>query len=216
MDEDEFWNEIKLKELDFWRLCDDLSIVQASLLILGLNPEKHFGIERKATKPEGYEAVKTAITNAAELEKLPAKLHYESYEGPFSNIVHDLVLEESLISVQDIKQWLSSRNLYPLFFFPDGNNSPTYLDSGAKYYAPKLAAALNAWEAVTKDEAQLKSQSPKKALKKWLREHAVEYGLNKEDGTLNESAIEEIAKIANWQPAGGAPKTPENSKADPE
>ena len=43
---------------------------------------------------------------------------------------------------------------------------------------------------------------------KWLRRHADQYGLTKDDGNPNEQGIEEIAKIANWDSKGGAPKTP--------
>jgi hypothetical protein len=42
----------------------------------------------------------------------------------------------------------------------------------------------------------------------WLRQHANEFGLTKEDGNPNEQGIEEVAKIANWDTKGGAPKTP--------
>jgi hypothetical protein len=43
---------------------------------------------------------------------------------------------------------------------------------------------------------------------KWLRENASEFGLSDDDGKPNETGIEETAKVANWQPGGGAPKTP--------
>ena len=49
---------------------------------------------------------------------------------------------------------------------------------------------------------------PKQALDKWLREHAAEFGLTDDEGKLNEQGIEDAAKVANWQPGGGAPKTP--------
>jgi hypothetical protein len=48
----------------------------------------------------------------------------------------------------------------------------------------------------------------KQAMMKWLRRHADQYGLTKDDGNPNEQGIEEIAKIANWDSKGGAPKTP--------
>ena len=47
-----------------------------------------------------------------------------------------------------------------------------------------------------------------KALIVWLRQHANEFGLTKEDGNPNEQGIEDVAKIANWDTRGGAPKTP--------
>jgi len=51
-------------------------------------------------------------------------------------------------------------------------------------------------------------KTPKQALAKWLREHAAEFGMTDDEGKPNETGIEEAAKMANWQPGGGAPKTP--------
>jgi hypothetical protein len=45
----------------------------------------------------------------------------------------------------------------------------------------------------------------KQALDVWLGLHANEFGLTKEDGNPNETGIQEIAKIANWDTLGGAP-----------
>ena len=53
-----------------------------------------------------------------------------------------------------------------------------------------------------------KGKSVKQALDVWLRQHANEFGLTKEDGNPNEQGIQEVAKIANWETKGGAPKTP--------
>ncbi|CAJ0770188.1 hypothetical protein R8510_00347 [Ralstonia chuxiongensis] len=79
-----------------------------------------------------------------------------------------------------------------------------FLDPDHPRYAPKLAAAVSAWRAVDGG----KGASPKQAIAKWLREHADEFGLADASGKPNETGIEEVAKVANWQPTGGAPKTP--------
>ncbi|BEU50792.1 hypothetical protein MAFF211520_10840 [Ralstonia pseudosolanacearum] len=79
-----------------------------------------------------------------------------------------------------------------------------FLDPAHPRYAPKLAAAVSAWRAVEGG----KGVSPKQAIAKWLREHAEEFGLSDANGKPNETGIEEVAKVANWQPTGGAPKTP--------
>jgi hypothetical protein len=62
----------------------------------------------------------------------------------------------------------------------------------------------------TGDEAKRGGKSPKQFLLKWLREHAVEFDLTSDDGIPNETGIDEAAKVANWQPGGGVPKTPGN------
>ncbi len=87
--------------------------------------------------------------------------------------------------------------------------TPSYLNKQSPHYAPKLAAAVNAWLAVTSDEKyQDKGKSVKHNLECWLRDHAEQYGLTKGDGQPSNTAINEIAKVANWNPTGGAPKTP--------
>jgi hypothetical protein len=90
-------------------------------------------------------------------------------------------------------------------------DSVDYLSRCNPYYSPKLAAAVEAWKAVSGDENLRRGMTPKQALLKWLREHGSEYDLTKEDGNPNEQGIEEIAKIANWDIKGGAPRTPGSS-----
>jgi len=45
-------------------------------------------------------------------------------------------------------------------------------------------------------------------LLKWLTEHAAELGLLNKEGRPNLTGIEEICKVANWKPEGGATPTP--------
>ena len=75
-------------------------------------------------------------------------------------------------------------------------------------YAPKLAAAIRAWQAVSTDPKLLIGKTVKQALQKWLRINADRFELIKEDGSPNEQGIEEIAKICNWDTKGGPAKTP--------
>jgi hypothetical protein len=56
-----------MQGLDYWRLCDELSVVQAALLIAGCDPSSDGEyVEGWAheMRPMGYEAAKTAISNA--------------------------------------------------------------------------------------------------------------------------------------------------------
>lgn len=80
------------------------------------------------------------------------------------------------------------------------------LNSSHPRYAPKLAAALSAWLAV---DANPVGKTPKQALQDWLTANAARFGLQSAIGSLNQQGIEECAKIANWNPTGGAPRTPE-------
>jgi len=81
--------------------------------------------------------------------------------------------------------------------------TPGYRDITHDRYAPKLAAAIDAWEAVTDPQGK----HPKQALVQWLTKNAAKLGLWDKDRP-NKTAIEEAAKVANWQERGGAPRTP--------
>ncbi|CAJ0700600.1 hypothetical protein [Ralstonia wenshanensis] len=110
----------------------------------------------------------------------------------------------STVAREDLINWLTRRGIKSGFFFQMAADGPGYLDPSSERYAPKLASAVRAWEAVTVPNGM----HPKQALMKWVREHAAEYGLTNDEGKPNETAVDEIAKVANWQPVGGAPKTP--------
>jgi len=48
--------------IDFWRLSDELTIIQAALLICGIDPAgKEHSIERQSKRPRGYDAIKHAL-----------------------------------------------------------------------------------------------------------------------------------------------------------
>jgi len=50
-----------MEDLDYWRVCDELSIIQAALLIAGRNPSSDAAyVERlePENRPVGYEAAK--------------------------------------------------------------------------------------------------------------------------------------------------------------
>lgn len=117
-----------------------------------------------------------------------------------------LIAEETMVRVDDLKDWLSKNNHKSRFFII--STTPDYLDQANENYSPKLAAAINVWQAVTSDSSLMRGTTAKQAMMKWLRRNADKYGLTKDDGNPNEQGIEEVAKIANWDLKGGAPKTP--------
>jgi len=124
----------------------------------------------------------------------------EGYWDP----VGEIASQGTTVDVEVLKTWLTPRGVTTEFFFPGASDTPDYLNAEHPRYARRLAAAVNAWLAVT----QASGKSVKDAIKKWLREHAAEFVLADDDGIPNQTGIEEVAKVANWQPAGGAPKTP--------
>lgn len=238
-----------MEDLDYWRLCEELSIVQAVMLIIGEDPSVSEWVEEwdLDKRPTGYEAVKSAISTALKTYQTYDK-EYQQFqvdvlnsqlkkdEPNYSEKVEQLealskrsiaceifpVLEldingntlgpiegsidliNSKLYVNSLKQWLRFKGINTGFFFPEPTTTLDFLDSQNPRYAPKLAAAVTAWQNVTNTG----NRSPKQALDKWLREHASEYGLANEDGKHIDQAIEECSKVANWKPGGGATKTP--------
>ena len=202
-----------MESLDYWRLCDELSIVQAALLVADSDPSSDATyVEGWDTenRPKGYEAAKTAITNALRRGAIAGKLvpiyKTDIHGNVYGELEGTVDLNQSSVEVLSLRTWLAGRGMNTGFFFPDGPVTPDFLNPQHPRYAAKLAAAVNAWVAV--ENESLGGRSPKQALVKWLRQHAAEYGLSDEDGKPNETGVEETAKVANWQPSGGAPKTP--------
>jgi hypothetical protein len=200
-----------LQGLDYWRLCDELSLVQAALLVIGCDPSSEQGyVEnwKPHEAPLGYVAARTAITNGLRKGAINGKsipLYDTDMNGNRCGVIEDSIdIIESRVEVDSLRGWLAERGLRPGFFFPLTTDAPEYLDPLNPRYAPKLAAAVRAWQNVT-DPGK---KSPKQALEKWLREHAAEFGLVDEDGNPIAQAVEDCSKVANWNPTGGAPKTP--------
>lgn len=211
---------------DYWKLCDDVTIVQAALLVLDVEPE---GVQERVfdavtfqepVKPEGFDTILAALTSALASDKLKptsivkikTRVQTEDDVGAPAWMdveTDDLDLRKTTIPVSGLKHWLIEKGIKGKFLFPDGQaHYAAYLDPAHPCYAPKLAAAVQAWLVVTQDRNLLRGKTPKQALEKWLVSNAASYGLIKDDGSLNELAVKEICKVVNWQPAGGAAKTP--------
>ena len=197
-----------------WRLCDELSVKNAALLAVGVDPASEEGSLCEGWKiherPHGYEAAKHAISNALR-KGILAGSNWEQPEHDFNgNEVGSLPgttdIDRSLVERDSLVLWLKSRGICDGFFFPpqQTNTGPEYLDPQHPRYSQKLAAAVTAWMSFT--EAPRKT--PKQVMTAWLKAHAGEYGLCDQDGNQITQAIEEVAKVANWLPGGGAPKTP--------
>ena len=207
-----------MEGLDYWRLSDELNVIQAALLIVGEDPaqfQEWVDGWKPEERPIGYDAARTALTHAVHSGRLPAtKVDHEAYQQ-WDGVNDEMVgctpdeadWERTIIKVEDIRSWLASRGFSRGFFFPSSADAQDYLDSNHTRYAPKLAAAIGAWLAIDSESA-LQGKSPKQSLMRWLREHAAEYKLSDDEGKPNETGIEECAKVANWQDKGGAPKTP--------
>lgn len=205
-----------MEGLDYWRLCDEVSVIQAALLIVGKDPagaQEYVGSWAPEDRPKGYDAAKAALSNAIMGKRLPAQIIWLEDEDSGRSYGPDW--STTTIAVTDLQDWLRSRGIRHGFFFPEAAAGPDYLFRFHANYAPKLAAAVEAWKAISSDPDLRSGKSVKQALVVWLRQHANDFDLTKSDGNPNEQGIEDVAKIANWDTKGGAPRTPSDNPATP-
>ncbi|WP_426043016.1 hypothetical protein [Brevundimonas sp. TWP2-3-4b1] len=193
-----------MEPIDYWKLSTEYSVVQAALLTCGHDPAEHqFDVEGNATKPAGYSAVRSALHNAILSGNLQANTHVN--QDDFGN-PSTLDLHQTKVHVADLARFLKSSGFSsPVFDRPSDDQQGA---SDGPAYPPKLAAANKAWATVTANPSLLIGKSPKQALKKWLSDNAAELQLLSRDRSINRTGIEEICKVANWKPSGGATPTP--------
>lgn len=224
-----------MSDWDAMRLADVLTVAEAACCIVGV-PTTRLGSNTK-TDPyleptcwddpynnsgqAVFDRVVKALSNSIKAGKLHTvkvngcKLPSTHIKDEESKVPWEPISEidpwTTLIDAETLKQWLVSRNLKPRFFFSEEavcTGVPDYLNSNHPRYSGRLAAAVNAWLAVTDTDGR----SPKQALEKWLREHAALYGMTNEEGNPINQTVEECSKVANWDRGGGAPKTPSRAK----
>lgn len=199
-----------MDSMDYWRLCDELSVKQAALLIADCDPSEYEYVEKwnMEKRPKGYEAAKHALFGGLKGGQIGGELvpmaEYDINGNEVGNLAGTIEINRSFVVVESVREFLAGRGFASGFFLTRTSTAPDYLNPKHPRYAPKLSAAVQAWLAVT----DAHGKHPKQALEKWLREHASNYGLSDEEGKPNETGIAEIAKVANWQMTGGAPKTP--------
>ncbi len=208
--------DLSVENIDYWRFCDELTIVQAALLMVGVDPAgnaEYISDWEPHQRPNGYTAVSSALRHAVSSGTLKATIVRQ--DAPYGTISDDTDWVATRIAVSDLKEWVLKRGFKPDFFFPLGVETAEYLDRDNPQFSQKLAAAVEAWKAVSTERRRWNSgKSVKADLTKWLNLHAPDYGLTNEEGEPNKQAIEEVAKVANWNTKGGAPKTPGEPVAD--
>lgn len=254
-----------MNSIDMWRYSDDLSVVDAALLIGGYNPgeiefhgdslltaslAKHnpYG-ENIYYRPDPFRAVFKGLRNAVLNNRIRAQITHlcrpaghqyvetglspkqpnnnekefmyeallksdnsEIYStiadiqaGLFAKIYYIVEPDwhQTTIDVEDLKQWLKSKGTLPEFFFPSGVVEG-FRDKNHTRYSPKLACAIAAWEAVKTNKPNL---SVKATVAEWVSANAVTFGMVEADGVPSASAVEEVAKVVNWDTKGGANRT---------
>jgi hypothetical protein len=95
---------------DWWRLCDELSVIQAALLIAGRDPSSDANYVEgwpPEKRPPGYEAAKTAIANALRSGAITGQLilsyEYETIENAGSASEGPVDLYRSRVEVESLR-----------------------------------------------------------------------------------------------------------------
>ncbi|CAK02333.1 hypothetical protein [Bartonella tribocorum] len=216
------------ESLEWLLRSQKLTILQAALLIADLNPLIcEFSNKNRPENSNIYEggdrvplakvalfrAVYQEIVRVVEEGKLRVEWYYLCDFRGF-RLDENPIVAYSSVSLDDLKEWLLLCGKRPKNFFPEDDSRDTkdkkymFQDPTHPRYASKLAAAVAAWEAVNEAKG---GKTVKATLAEWLRQNADQYDLhNKKTGKLKEDVIEQISSVANWEPTGGAPKTPAN------
>lgn len=191
-----------------WLLLDQLQIRDAALLALGHDPEDWQDLDDDPGRrpPPGYRPMVSAIFGALAAREIRGRTAAFMKEG---DIPDDLPTspEHSFVEADSLRQWLAARDAGLASIFDQGPQQPGYLDPLHPRYSVKLAAAVAAWNALDGFDPD-GGLTPKQAAVEYLEYHAAELGLSDAKGKVNERTVDDIAKIVNWQPGGGAPRTP--------
>jgi hypothetical protein len=185
-----------------WGHSEILTLREAACLLAGIDPGKYRYSNR--VMPTKAEALSSALEQAIKVGSLqPFAVYGWDDNGDraplYLNQVspHAGISDVSTAKVEDLAVWCDKKGI--THYWPRHKERTPQTLSDSRAYPPELQAAIEAFEAVSNDPQLTVGRSVKAALTEWLR-------LNKTD--LSNGACERIATVANWQPSGGAPKTP--------
>lgn len=212
-------------DYDKWKQYRQLTVDEAMNLISGFEPGTYkFCNVRESEMASNSVHIYRAL--AEDLIKFNIITHIRGEKADWPNFCRLVASEDyynphsqwwdtALLQVDDLKKWLNSKGFKSVFFETDnstGVSIPDYLNRDLEDgYSPKLAAAVRVWEHFYYDQSKIKlGKSLKQRMVEWLKENTKDFGLlhkdGKDKGKPIDLAIEEIAKIANWKPEGGAPR----------
>lgn len=203
---------------ELWKLSSTVSIVEAALLLLDLEPQSYSqNIENwdDNDKPDGYLAARNALTSAVRSKIVEGELNHWTYHNQNGGIEIDhesFDYHTSYVDVESLVKWLTGRGYSCSTFAAPTDHATGFRDPDHPRYSAKLAAVAEAWEKYDESEPG----TPKQRIAKWLRLNAARFGLTDKDGSPMENVIEDLAKVANWATTGGAPVKQNQEEADPD
>lgn len=168
-------------------------------------------MERNAAskRTEEFKTVATSLERAIEAGNLAATTKQEPEQS--LNIRQPHRWAATFIEKHALVYWLDENGLPRGIFSKIQARKPTaqllaYLDPTSPYYSHSLAAAIAGHNYAA---SQNLNKKVKDAIKKWIRAENASGRLLDENGKeWTDTALEAIAKVANWNKEGGAPTTP--------
>jgi len=195
-----------------WRLRSTVSVKEAALLIVNTNPDlfEKSNVGPDGNRPAGFDGLVGALFEAISEKRLISKIissistdRFVAGHIPPGDELRQMMTPDpqlTMIAIDDLKLWLKENNVTASFFAQEQYDP---LNSAGQYYAPKLAAAIQAWKAIAADESAIKANgNVKQAIEHWLAHHSEEFDLSK-NGKINQAAFEQISAVTNWLPEGG-------------
>lgn len=189
-----------------WEHVELVTVYQASRLLTNLEPEAT-GLDIKQVRDAN--AMLEVLKQAVLIGTLPPFAAYtRTDEGCLeeaTEITSHMYLDDATkVRMKDVAKWCEEKRIpHPWqerIELEEFMASPVQcpIKRGSDY-PPELRAAIDAFEAVRDNAKAQAGRSPRAAIAAWLKNNRSE---------LSESARDRIATVANWQPNGGAPKTP--------
>jgi hypothetical protein len=185
-----------------WRIVDPLTIRESARLLAGLNPKpssNRIDSDRgKAAKADAYGIALIRAVQSARVESANSLAWDGSYgDTAICDYTDEGLCDATTIHVAELAHWAHCCGISHHWSIDSREHGKGMLDLSR--YPPELQAAIEAFEVVRVDPSATAGRTPKIALSAWLE-------MNKPE--LSGNARERIATVANWQPSGGAPKTP--------
>lgn len=185
-----------------WLAVGPLTISEAAFLLCQLDPKRINYYTDRELYPVGL--MRNAIARAIAAGNLPYVAAWKAGprifdpDEPVENVTaHTELTDRTTVRLCDLVAWCELKDIsHP--FPPSSREAPPSPQPLANY-PDELRAAIDAFEAVSREPALTAKQTPKAALAAWLAKHKPE---------LSGHARDRIATVANWLPRGGAPKTP--------
>lgn len=199
-----------------WKQYRQLTVDETMNLISGFEPGtcKFCNAKESEMPPDSVPIYRALVRDFKELN---ISMHISGEKVDWDNICRLVHPDEfynpysswwatALLQVADIKDWLRKNGFESVFFQTDRSEIPDYFNDKLDEHSPKLAAAVRVWEHFYHDQQNILPGKPlKQQMEQWLTEKATELDLLY-NGEPSKQAIEEIARIANWNTRGGAPK----------